>query len=490
MNCEVAHPLINAMVDGEINDAHRADLEEHLSSCAECRSVVDSLRLVDASLTQAFEPGRDAARQIADRVTAALDANVATVSQEVEDRPTVVRRGVDWKTLILALVVGFMLALVIFPPRSQEPKMQRFGPIALPDRQKSDHDESSDGQTPNDTVQSLEQPLGDSRIATLVARTGDVQFDSASGGWCAAPLANFRCPSDSKVRTAKGARCELVTSDGAIIRMDGETEVTLRSPREVELEKGQLFCRSASDCVIRVFSCEPTVSPQSPGKTLWSAAGSGAGFLTAVTSDGTGQVMSAPGASVDVETASGSHQLKPGHNVSIVNGEVDVSLPGRDLVLATSWIHPLLAQKGRDDPELSHRIDELLARIGRSKMSMLYEREIRSLGEHCVLPLIRYVQSPISQKEPGRRASAMGIVADLAPTIVISELLPFLRDDSPEVRYQTARALYRLTSETQGRSPHEWREPVTSSDAVIQAWSTWWDQNQDRYPAFDASAER
>ena len=120
MNCEVAYPLINAMVDGEINDAHRADLEEHLSACAECRSIADSLRLVDASLTQAFEPGRDAAMQIADRVTAGLDANVATVSQEVEDRSTVVRRGVDWKTLILALVVGFMLALVILPPRSQE----------------------------------------------------------------------------------------------------------------------------------------------------------------------------------------------------------------------------------------------------------------------------------------------------------------------------------------------------------------------------------
>ena len=486
MNCEVAHPLINALVDGEINDADRVLVEEHLSSCAECQSVAESMRLVDASLTEAFAPERDAARQIADRVTAMVEANVATVRPAVDDCSRAEARRVDWKSLVLALVVGFVLALAIFPPRSQHSTPESFGPIALPDKQNSDHEQSPGGQSPKGIV----QPMGDSRIATLVARTGEVEFDSASGGWCVAPLANFSCPTDSKVRTAKGASCELVTSDGAVIRMDGETEVRLRSPREVELQKGQVFCRSANDGTIEVFSCGPAASPQSSGKNLWSAAGSGSGFLTAISSDGAGQVMSAAGASVDVKTASGRHELKSGQNASIVNGEVDVSSPADDIVLATSWIHPLLTQKGHDDPELSHRVDELLARIGRSKMSMLYEREIRSLGEHCVLPLIRYVQSPISQIEPGRRASAMSIVADLAPTILISELLPLLRDESPEVRYQTAKALFRLTSETQGRSPDDWRNPVAPSDAAIEAWSTWWDRNRDRYPAFDASAER
>lgn len=486
MNCEVAHPLINALVDGEIIDADRAVVEGHLSSCAECQSVNDSLRLVNVSLTRAFVPGRDVARQIADGVTAELEANVATVRPSPEGRPLTEHHRVDWKTLILTLVVGFILALVIFPPRLQPQHPERFGPIALPNTQKSDHDASPDEQSPEGTS----QPVGEQQIATLVARSGDVEFDSASGGWCVVPLANFQCPSDSKVRTAKGACCELVTSDGAVIRMDGETEVRLRSPSELELQKGQVFCSSASNGVIEVLSCDPAVSPKSPGKTLWSAAGSGSGFLTAVSSDGAGQVMSAAGAFVDVKTASGRHELKPGHNVSIINGEVDVSSSARDIVLATGWIHPLLAQKGHDDPELSHRVDELLARIGRSKMSMLYEREIRSLGESCVLPLIRYVQSPISKTEPGRRASAMGIVADLAPTILISELLPLLRDESPEVRYQTARALFRLTSETQGRSPAEWRKPVSSSDAAIEAWSTWWSQHRDRYPAFDASSER
>jgi anti-sigma factor RsiW len=125
MNCEVAYPLINVLVDGEIDGADRAVLEEHLSSCAECQSVIDSLRLVDASLTRAFVPERDAARQIADRVTATLDANVATFSPTFEDRPLAELRRVGWKTLVLALVVGFMLALVIFPPRLQEPQRER-----------------------------------------------------------------------------------------------------------------------------------------------------------------------------------------------------------------------------------------------------------------------------------------------------------------------------------------------------------------------------
>lgn len=477
MKCEDAHLLINALVDEEIAEADRTALEEHFSTCSECQGMSEAIRLADEELMQAFVPGRDAAQKIADNVIGLLDAGPEAASVESEvHAPRVIRRA-DWRSVALALVIGFALALVIFPPRSPAPSPDSFERLARPDVPQPGEPETLAPAIPQATAQ----------IATLVARTGDVEFDTGSTGWSAAPLANFQCPSASKVRTSEGACCELVTADGAVIRMNGDTEVLLRSPREVELQRGQVFCRTTGSSEIEVFSCEPSVAEQSPGKFAWSAAGSGAGFLTEVSPKGEGRVISAPGSSVDVRTPSGQHQLRPGEGVRIVGGKVSTSRDVGDSLLSASWIHPLLAKKGHGDPELNERVDELLARIGHSKMSMLYEREIRSLGEYCVLPLIRYVQSPISQNDPGRRASAMAIIADLAPSVLLGELLPLLQDGSPEVRYQTARVLFRLTGETQGVRPEDWRRPLTDDNPAIELWARWWDRNRNRFPSFKAS---
>jgi ferric-dicitrate binding protein FerR (iron transport regulator) len=467
MKCDEALPLINAWVDREIEDGVRVALEAHIATCPECQATADALRLADAELMKAFRADRDVARQVAERVTRSLKSDPITKPRSVPEL-----RPVDWRSLALALVAGFLLALVIFPPHSPEPNSGYTKPIAQPESPR-----------PNQHVSDT-HPKGFARIATLVAATGDVQFDSGNGDWRVAPMTTLHCPSDSSFRTSKGALCELVTSDGAIIQMNSETEVKLRSPREVELQKGQVFCRAPEEGSIEVFSCEAPTSLTASENDAWSAAGSGNGFLTALSPDGEAQVISSQRCSVAVTTKAGRHQLRPGESASIVNGKVNPTGRTHDSLLSASWIHPLLIRKGHDNPDLNRRVDELFARIGREKMSMLYEREIRSLGEYCVVPLIRYVQSPISQKEPGRRASAMRIVADLAPSILIGELLPLLRDDSSEVRFQAARSLLRLTGESQGRSPAAWREPVTDSEETIASWTEWWQQNRGRYPTF------
>lgn len=477
MNCEDAHLLINALVDGEISEADHSAIEDHFSACSECQATSEAIRLADEELARAFEPGRNAVQNIADNVICSLEAEPEATSIESDVYTTRVIRRADWRSVALALVIGFVLALVIFPPRSPGTAPDSFERLARPDVPPPSVPETLTPTMPQATPQ----------IATLVARTGNVDFDTGSTGWSAAPLANFQCPSASKVRTSEGACCELVTTDGAVIRMNGDTEVLLRSPREVELQRGQVFCRTTGSSEIEVFSCEASAAEQSPSNVTWSVAGSGAGFLTEVSSKGEGRVISVPGSSVDVKTPSGQHQLRPGEGARIVDGKVSPSRDIGDSLLSASWIHPLLTKKGHGDPELNERVDELLARIGHSKMSMLYEREIRSLGEYCVLPLIRYVQSPISQNDPGRRASAMAIVADLAPSVLLSELLPLLQDDSPEVRYQAARALFRLTGETQGLRPEDWRRPLIDGNPAIELWARWWDRNRSRFPAFQAS---
>lgn len=499
MKCEESLPLMNAWLDGEIADNDRAALESHLGQCGACQAASDELRLAHSDLSRAFHSERDAACGVAESVISTLgnhsrreadDANPeegtseeqsAVVSPLAEDAPSGVTSGpfprgvdgtgpVDWRSLALAVAVGFLFALVLFPPSAHRPKP---GPPAnTAERESSQPESAQENETPEDN--------GFSRIATLVAATGDVQFDVGTGIWSDASQPQFQCPSDSRVRTSKGARAELVTADGAVIRMNGDTEVRLKSPREVELQKGQVFCRAPDDVSIEVYSCETPVAPASP-KVSWSASGSGKGFLTTVSPEGGGQIVSTPSCSVSVRTETGRHQLKPGESARIINGQVDRA-GLQDPLLAASWIHPLLTQKGHDDPELKERVDELLAQIGRNKMSMLYEREIRSLGEYCVLPLIRYVQSPISRQEPGRRGSAMAIVADLAPSIAIGELISLLEDESPEVRFQTARALLRLTGETLGRSPTDWQKPLPESRESVRIWKDWWQQNGHRFP--------
>ena len=141
----------------------------------------------------------------------------------------------------------------------------------------------------------------------------------------------------------------------------------------------------------------------------------------------------------------------------------------------------LLMRKGHDSPELGDRVNRLLANLGRSKMANLYEDEIRSLGEHAVLPLLRFVQSPTSRDDPYQRQSAMAIIADVAPTWVIGDLIGLLSDDEPHVRTQAATALLRLTRQTHGRAPTAWSAPLSDCEESLQRWHQWWQTNAHRY---------
>jgi DNA-binding XRE family transcriptional regulator len=128
------------------------------------------------------------------------------------------------------------------------------------------------------------------------------------------------------------------------------------------------------------------------------------------------------------------------------------------------------------------RVEELLARIGKSKVSNLYEAEIRSLGEYGVLPLLRYMASPRSRSDVERRLVAMRIISDLAPTWAIGELIVLLKDANADVRFLSARALERLTSQTQGYPPEKWRGATAELEPAVAAWQTWWSRNRTRYP--------
>ena len=100
--------------------------------------------------------------------------------------------------------------------------------------------------------------------------------------------------------------------------------------------------------------------------------------------------------------------------MKIVNGRLGEVHQVDDLVVATRWVHEILVLKGRDNPELGRRIDDLLAQIGETKVDYFYEQEVKALGDHCALPLTRYIQSDRSHRDEKKRVRAAQILSDIA----------------------------------------------------------------------------
>ena len=125
----------------------------------------------------------------------------------------------------------------------------------------------------------------------------------------------------------------------------------------------------------------------------------------------------------------------------------------------------------------------LPARVGESKMSLCYEQEIRGLGEYAALPLLRYVQFPLSKPNAAQRRAAMRILADIAPTWAIGDLIAILPDEDGEIRVDAARALERLTGLTMGRPSDDWRKPWDECEKSHRRWESWWEGNRSRFPA-------
>ncbi len=291
-------------------------------------------------------------------------------------------------------------------------------------------------------------------------------------------------------------RCEVQTTDGCVIRMNDDSELTVRSPRSLELHKGQVWCSAPEDVAMEVYTsvpadpspCTKNVAPPEkllPENLIWSfTCPSNASLISTVSERGEIRLTAARG-EVELRAGEAKRKLPRGDTVTIQGGQFMLLPHQEDALLAATWIDTLLVRKGHADPELLARVDGLLASIGHAKASMLYEQELRGLGEHCVLPLLRYVQSDISTQERPQRQKAIRIVADLAPPWAVGDLIPLLADADAEVRFQAAAALRRLTGQDHGREPQAWRNPWTDCTPTFVMWKSWWRDNERRYPMPD-----
>jgi Putative zinc-finger len=471
MNCEETRIRLSGWIDQQLDPVENAALEEHLRHCADCRSEADCVRGLHSQLQGAFEAPRAAAARIAEELTRTLP--LRTTAAQARAIPS----RANWVSISLATAIGFVLALLIFPPGNFRPP-QTAGK----------HEATPEATEPPAT--SAAPPVA--RLIVATAQQG-VDFRDPNGeSWQpVARVPSFQCPSEGALRTDQNARCELVTSDGSVVRLNCGTEVVFHSADKVELKRGEIWCRSTASTPLQVHpSLSAAViehSPPSGPASRYSCTVSDAACLLSVAESGDNVRVTAEAGNVSVTARNESRQLKPNETATITRDRID-NVHDADRLLAASWIQPLLVLKGHADPELAHRIDDLLAEVGQSKVSNLYEDEIRRLGEYSVLPLLRYVQSPRSDSDKGRRIVAMQIASDLAPAWAIGDLIGLLSHSDPDVRCLSAAALERLTQQNHGMSVKEWRGAPAKRQPTILAWKNWWSENKSRYPIrFDPS---
>jgi hypothetical protein len=465
MKCDQCQGLLSAWIDRHLDSADETQLEAHLRECADCRTLAEHSRALHADLVRAFETPRQAAARIAAQVLATLPPAPA-----VSTVPASRFAWPHWASMTVGMALGFLIAIPVFSPW----RSQQVAP--------------SDGQT-SPGVAIATSPTVTAPVARLVLATGSqgIEFNNRSqNAWQPVDeLANFQCQPEGSVRTNENVRCELVTSDGCVVRMNCDTEVVFHSPGQVEVKRGEIWCRSTPQSPLQVLpSLLPAVlQPQTPAGQIpaFTCEPGATTCLLSVTAGGDSVVVTAGEGKISVKSRAESVELQPNESACVSRERIDRSRSS-DRLLAASWMQPLLVRKGPADPELGQRVADLLAEIGESKLSTLYEAEIRSLGEYSVLPLLRYVQSPRSASAPGRRQLAMQIACDLAPAWAIGDLVALLKHPDAEVRCLSATALERLTEQTQGIPLETWRGDPAEWEAAAAAWQDWWTNNRDRYP--------
>jgi ferric-dicitrate binding protein FerR (iron transport regulator) len=439
MNCETASNFISARIDGEISAADQKALEDHLASCAACRATTEALSAQDAEIKRAFAPRRRAASAVA-------DAAIAQVGREQMQslRP----RRFPFLTAVLSAAAGFALALLILQPW-QKP-VYPTGGFALPTTQQT-------------------QPAPAAPVAHLALATGTIEVQQpGQTTWQVMPTGAAIAP-NSKIRTPSKVRCEVIMADQSTIRLNYNSEVTIGSGRDFKLASGQMYSSVAK-------AADPfTVSVAQASVTAL-----GTEFDIAITADAQNATLTVVEGSTRVKGQGGERVVSYGNQMRITAGAFGEAEAVASLPVATRWVNELLVMKGRDSDELRRRIDMLLASIGNEKMAYMYEDEIKALGDHCVLPLTRWVQSPLSMKDLGKRHQAARILSEVAQPWSIPQLIELLNDNDGEVRFYASRALLRLVGHNMGRNPDDWRrEKYVNS---ISEWEKWWQGNKDRYP--------
>ena len=450
MDCSDAKIWISARVDGEITDENARRLDEHLVGCDACRSLLADVESDDRALRTTLAPLRASAATLSEQLAPRLFETPISEKPTFETSREDHRRGRGRWFLaggVFGAAAGLALSLLPWFARP---------PAPVP--------------TSDPLVQDPVELIGTAPRLAISTGTFEVR-DDIDAPWRSMPAGSV-LPTKAHWRTGAQTRCEIEAVDGSRLRLDRDTVLVPTASRSYDLLRGRVWTAvSPSDVTFRVHTPVNATTVTALGTEF-----------EVDTRDKKSRVTVVSG-KTRVESGSNAIILEAGELVEVSDAGIGKRVTAGELILATRWIHELLAARGPDDPELNERIDRLVARIGRKKMNLLVEGEIRAIGDEAALPLLRYVESPRSAADDLQRVHATRLLADLAPSSFVPRLLRLLQDEQREVRFHAARGLLRLTGETgPGIDPAAFRGSRDSVRPHYDRCVKWWKDVRERYP--------
>ena len=260
--------------------------------------------------------------------------------------------------------------------------------------------------------------------------------------------------SGDQLQTAADSMCELITSNGGLVRIDQSSRCALVSPQEVSVQSGRIWCKSGEhemrvllDPKNETTQVQDTTSTKSAVVELPAQTGLSCSSTSALTSfvcfgeratlredDGTVESLKQWDEAQLASPTDHSQLIRCDPN-SVNQGVLDAILWQLPLMIESDDFHDLILLLK------NVLVDET---VGDIKLSYFYESQIRDLGPSGALPLLAYVESETSKGLPVKRLRGMNIACDIADRTSIDRLHRLSKDSDAQIRELANQTLDRL----------------------------------------------
>jgi len=272
------------------------------------------------------------------------------------------------------------------------------------------------------------------------------------------------------LKTAAGGKALMELPDGCELRINEQTELVLETHKKMVIKHGRVFLKVTPSAAPVEFATElhpmkldacaadlsytPRVPNGQPAAT------------TFMVLDGKMQAFSkkfSPVISAGWWATGFGQQLNTPDTIN--NSAMD-----------TSWVHSLLAERGKADEETSTRTEELLSILAKQQENDPAETALRSLGELAAPGIARYLgKNLLLETQIARRRAAAKAIADAATLKSASLLAGLLSHGEAQVRVTVAGGLARIAGKDLGFKEDYWKG--ASLEAGKKAWEDWVKQN-------------
>lgn len=484
MKCDEVLEHLSAWCDGQLNGDDRASVEQHMARCDDCRRMGDELSELGESLHESLQTAPEQQERLVEAFLASVPSGEVSASETGTARlpRSERRRSGDWRwylSLLVSAAAGFLLAWGIMS--SDRPDQANNGER---EEKPSDAKARDDEQFAAGDGNGNDSNSNDGReMAVVNVSVGQIESrENSEGQWRALlEVDTLGCNPSSEIRTQKEALCELQLPNGNIVRLDESSQIKFVDSDQIQVVRGQVWCRAGKDGEMSVCSLEATPNRNAAANASWTAKCVGNTCVVTSVKGHETSVFASKG-SIDFLSDLTTTSLKRGEMVRIVDGKIVAGEQQFDPVAATRWIHAILKEKGPDNPELNERIRELLVHAGYAKVNFLYEDEIRNLGQHAVLPLMEYLASQQFQEDRRNRRRAAKLAADLAPSWAIPDLIDRIDDHDSQVAASCGNALVRLAGTDLSVPVDSWGDDIERRKEVQKSWREWWQLRKDQMP--------